>query len=337
MPSELHDAVNPSDLSPDVPSPEDAPKTEQAVRKTDDGQYVLKVGEAEKTVSEAELFRLAQLAHGAHQRFEEAAQLRQSTEKLAGTLREALLRADQGDATAFNAVLQFMGIDDTTRQAKLTEYTQAWAAARGDGSPDNPDEDEEEDNMDESTLPQETPPQTPPGRREKSPPARKTQLALDDLPNEVQEAVKLIRHEGFINLLKRAAQDYKDADRQKVYDDVWSDVAKDSDLSRIVSKGGARAEKLRALTETLTRGRIHDGEPWGPGLRAAVIKELRSLAQEFGTGSGPIPIPGLGAGPGISHVEAQAEKPPDRVPMSDEKWSETIAKRLAHAVFHGQG
>lgn len=292
----------------------------QTVRKTEDGRYMLKAGNTEEIVSEERLFQLAQLSFGANRKFEEASNARKDLEGQVNAAREAaqketlqkmqqvLARAEQGDAAAYEKYLEFLGLDGADKEAKLNVYRQAWST---------------ESDSDEGA-----------GSRESAP------LDMTRLPKEVQMAAKLVQHLGpdrMAEILERSDRKFREDDRNAIYTETWSDIAKDDRLSKIVEKGGPRADKLRRLSDTLIRGRIRDGGKYGPDLRKDVVKELQSLAEEFGSGAAETPLPGIGMGPGLSLSGAQAEKRPDRKSITDPDFINNVAEELVYEVTHAGG
>jgi hypothetical protein len=303
---------------PDDPQVTSTSTGEQVpITKTEEGKYVLRVDGKEEVLTEQELLRHAQLGRGAYRKFEEAANLRKEADGSLSGLREALLKADTGDPGAYAKVLEFMGLEEGVRGSKVKAYQQMWEASRGGSQ----EEEEEEEPV-------------RPGRTVSE---KKAKLGLEDLPPEIQRLASLMSDDKVMGLLNRLNEETREKDRNKVYDETWEDVASDDVLGRLVAKGGPRAEKLKDLSKVLIRGRIRDGETYNPTTRQAVVKELRRLAEEFGGGAGtPTPIPGLGFGPGLSHVETQATKKPDRIPMGQSGWEDNLVRRLAHETWKNQ-
>lgn len=292
------------------------------VRKTEDGKYILKVGDIEKQVTEAELFQLAQKAHGAESKFEEAARIRKESEGLAETYRRVLLAADAGDADAYAALLNAMGLPEEDKARRVAQYKQAWTSSASGAEKEAGDE--EDDGGEEA----------PPAREGKRGAPQRAPLALEQLPEEVQRLVQAVGNRETVELLQRLEQETRAKDRNVVYEETWKEVAKDAGLGKIVQKGGPRAEKLRRLSDTLIRGRIRDGERYGPETRESVVKELRGLAEEFGSGPpAENPFLGVGPGPGIGHLEAQSDTPPERKPITDEGYGKSVLGRLAHRML----
>lgn len=297
------------------------PETEtQEVRKTEDGKYVLKFGDEERQVDEKELVRLAHLSHGAGRKFEEASQLRKDAETAAESKasekdrewRELVRKADAGDAVSYAKVLEMTVEDEAERNAKLDFYKAAWSGNKGgnNGNGNRNRRKEEDVNEEPETLP------------------------LDKMPEEIQQLVSTLGTAKTARLLERLDSTFKEKDRNDVYDATWKDVAANEELAKIVSKGGPRAEKLRKLSDTLIKGRIRDGEQYSPKLREAVVEELRGLAKEFGTGgTSDNPLPNIGLAPSLSHIGSQAGKEPERKPITELDYSESVIRRMAHKLM----
>lgn len=291
------------------------PKSTPPIKKNEAGQWVLKNKDQEEAVDEAKLVQLAQMGYGANKKFEETAQTRKQ-------LREDLVKADQGDVEAYARVLDMMELNDETKAEKLETYVSVWEEAYRRQA------------AEEEVEEPEVPARPAEGRRRMPEPVRENtepqKLSMEQLPESVQALVNTLGSQEAQQLLSRLATEVREKDRGRVYDETWGDVAKDEFLAKIVTKGGPRAEKLRSLAQDLIRGRIQGGDRYTPDTRASVVKQLRELAENFGVGSETTPIPGLGTGAGINFLEAQAEKAPERVSVTDPKWSENLTKRLAH-------
>ena len=296
------------------------------LKPNDDGSYTLVIDGETKTFTPEEMaseVAKIQKQYTADKRFQQAAEEKKKAEGAVGSLKtqitELAHKADGGDAEAYREMLEIIEPDAKAREQKLAYFQEVWDQLDqnpkdGDGGPSGP------------TRPQPQP----------------QAVAVEQLPRETQELLKLVEAMGgtkeLAKILDRSDKEQRKADRDGIYDETWGTVANDEILGKIVTKGGPRARKLRGLSDRLIKSRIRDeGGRYGPELRAEVVKELRGLAEEFGSGTdGPTPIPGLGTGPGITLAEAQAEKAPERVPMTDPGYSANVFKRLQHRIFHSQ-
>jgi len=282
------------------------------VRKLPDGRYALTVMGQERVLTEEELFQKALLAEGAYSKFEEAAKLRKEWEQEKAQIEEGLVMLQdllkkailEGDIESTQEILKFAGISEMEAEKLLRNANMT--AERMEQKDTNAD-------------------------------LRKAQMTLDEiplekLPPEVQKLAKILGTEEGARMLARLYESQKEEDRNRVYRELWTAVEADEKLGKIVKKGGPRAEKLREFAQELIAGRILRGEQYGPELLASVVRQLRSLAEEFGTGSSETPIPNLGMGPGISHLVSQTDEAPKREPINSPKFEESIGRRLIHKL-----
>jgi len=295
----------------DTPTPDPNGKTPPApeggtVRRTEDGKYVLKYKGEERTVSEGELFQLAQKAEGAERRMQEA----HAQEQALGQL---LRKTKDGDLDAYQELLQRAGYADAEVQQELTAYREMLAAAQAEGDVGDADPEEGE-----------PPPKSrASGRRSKSSKGdsgeeKPRKLSVDELPDEVVAA------------LSRLNERWQRDTREEVFAAVKSDLESDATVGKIVKKGDRKAARIVELAKKSVISRIRDGEKYGPQLRAAVVKEARELIEELGAGPEPTTPPGIGPGPGLSHAEAQAERRAERKSIFDPDYLQNVRNRMAH-------
>lgn len=267
------------------------------VRQTEDGGFVLKINGKEQVLTAeqfAEAYQKVQKGVAAERRFEEAA----TKEK---RLAELIRLADSGDAQAYAQMLTLANYDPELVQEKVALYQQAWAQAQAadeEGAADSGGETE---------------------------PRTKTRDAQEPVRVTYEDLDPVLQQE-----LKEQRKARLEAVRAKIYAETQEALAKDPVLGKIVGRGGSRAAKLLEQAKKTVRGRIRDGEDYGPQLLGDVVQELRDFVEEFGVGAASTSLPGLGAGPGISHAEAQAERPPEPVPITHPDYRKNFAARLAH-------
>jgi len=281
------------------------------VRKTEDGRYLLKDGEEQTPISEAEMFRLAQLSHGAHRKFEEAHEKLLRAEELSETAKnrltqtkEALRQMDQGSVEGYKQILDFMEIPADQQTPLLENWRNSWA------------EDVENTSEGEPTV------------------SDQNKLRVEQLPEELQELLQFWSQDNVIRTVQKAQQGQRKAREQEILDDAWKEVEQDSTLGKILKNGSpTRVKALRTLTDKLVEGRIRAGESWGSDLRKGVRQEVANLLNEIGVGSATTPIAGLGAGPAYSQSESQTETPPERVSITDPQYLKVLGQRMHSSLF----
>lgn len=122
--------------------------------------------------------------------------------------------------------------------------------------------------------------------------------------------------------------------RAKVKDLVDTDEA----LGYIVKKAGPRAEKVHELAWRAVERRILDTAARGekvmdPDLLTDAIAEVRSVTKDLGVTDQMVgQIPGLAPTP-LSLDGFHPEKPPERKPMTDRDWSQSLTDRMRHQVI----
>lgn len=286
-----------------------------SVRKNEQGQYILKVGDVEKTFSEDELFQMAQKGFGAEYKFENAASMLKEAEsaseraiqKFRGEVQNLLVQANQGDARAYEGVLDLMGVSGDAKYQQLQTFLELQK---------DPEEGEEE---------------TPAPRGKEKP-------VQFEIPEPVRKAASLVEklvargltEDDAVDAILEAREMGRKNTKDRVYDEMVAELDKDPVLGRIIKQGGPRAEYIREEAKLRLRGRIRDESKYAPEQRLAVVKDLKRQLEVLGTQ--PTPIPGLGTADGISHIASQATEAPTPLPSTDGKYDENITQRLAHLV-----
>jgi len=151
----------------------------------------------------------------------------------------------------------------------------------------------------------------------------------------VQKLVDALGEKRFTSLIAELDQSSREKDQNQIYNEVFTDLEKNETLGKIMAdKESPRARVLQDRAKEMIRDRIRAGGKYGPELRTSVAKDLAEFVDKFGAGSSsPTPIPGLGVGPSLSGIDAQADKKPERVPLTDDNYDERATQRLAHLVL----
>lgn len=280
-----------------------------------EGNVVAKINGEEKKYSPEEFERLlAEVQKGvaASQKFEEAARMRTEAENKVAQfqqqVRDWLVAADAGDATAFARLLELQGVTGDRAAHKMRVYQQLWDEARANRN--RPAEEEEDEDVgEEDDIPTPTP-------------ARRKQVGIEDLDPSLQELIRSVIGEKH------------EKTRNQVFAEAIEALEKDPVLGKLMSKGGPRAEKLREFVKERVKGRIRDGEEYGPKLLQAVTKESRELVEALGAwgSDDSISVPGLGPGPSISHAESQVTTPPELKPLDDPEYGKGLLSKMAYIM-----
>jgi len=290
---------------------------------TEDGKYVLKYEGKEVPVSIEELYQKASLAEGAQRRMQEAADLRKRAEEAQRQTAQLVTAIDQGDAEAYDTLVDMMDISPVEKASRKRAYRAALAEAAGERSSAGEEEEEEGEEEDVSERSQ----RRPASRSQASPESiKKLQRAL-----EMAEAMGDYTPDQVKFLLDHQRESYFEQERRRVLDDLEKGLASDSDVGRIIEKGGSRAEAVKGLAQELLIGRLRT-QQYTPDVRAAVLGEVKRYAKELGVGGGSTSLPGLGASPGVSISETQAHKPPERKATDDQAYTENVLARMAHTM-----
>lgn len=283
------------------------------------GEVVGVVNGQEKSWSQEQFQALvdnAQKVEGANAKFEEAAKLRKDAEGLASSrvdqvnkqVAQYLKQADQGDVASYQKLLEIQGYSGEQLIAKLNAYQEA---------------------VEEHQTAQRGGRKTGGGeQQQQQAPVARGPIALKDLDPTLQD------------ILKTYVGEHQERQRQGIYSEGDVALAKDAGFGKIVSEGGARAEKLKAAMQRQIRSRIQDGEEYGPLLLQNAVKELKDFAGELGDWGKPqkeslVSIPGLGPAPGAIGLDAQATTPPVVPSINDPGFSGGILRKLAHEVTNG--
>jgi hypothetical protein len=293
------------------------------IEKTEDGKYILKVGDKTVEVDEEELYSRASKGYGAEAKFEEAAKIRteaetalqNATAKLQSEFAGLLQKADGGDVGAYERVLDMMGVDVNEKWERIQDFKEsneaAEAADRG----------------------------TPPGKE--TPPVKGGKEL--ELPDNLAKAANLataLETQGYslddvVKILGKADQSQKAGIRDRIFQEMKEVLDKDEKLGKIVSAGGPKADRLVELAQQRVKGRILDGDRSGPELYGKVLQEVKDLLDDFGPGDTPTPATGLGPSPFVSRLTSQAKEPPKAESVTSKNYQENVAQRLAHMVAEG--
>jgi len=293
-----------------------------AVRKNEQGQYILKVGDVEKSYSEDELFQLAQKGFGAEAKFESAnetlkaaeTKAQQAVAQFSSEWANTLKAAKKGDVAAYSKVLDTMGMTPEEKSQEMAVYQEALRAATA-----TPEEEEE------SVKPTAKP-------------------AAVQVPEEYKSAgnvFRVLRERGLsddeIADTLMAANARKKSDNQNVaYQQLEATLDKDPVLGKILKSGGPKADWLRDEAREKLKGRILEQRRYDPNTQHDdVAKSLKRAVQEFGLPQ-TTPPPGLGVAPGIAHLTSHPEKPPEAASITSGDYAENVTQRLAALMASGE-
>lgn len=299
--------LSPSARFEDDPNPGGGATGDPADKKTDPEpkpkppeKYTIKVDGQDMDLTLEELKQKAEEAGGAQKRFQEAAEIR----KKFGDL-------DAEAARAGARIVELTQKLQSTGELSGKETEELYTLMGVDPSAMGGADDDQKG-----------------GRKKDATPPAPKKVALDDLPDEVKEAVAAYKEASFADA------------KGKIDETVKIALDKDKELAKMVADTpeASRKEVQEALLEMALSdvwARIGAGQEFGPPLLQTVAQGLRARVRKLGVPGDPqnLPVSQLVSdfGPVLGPQISQSE-PIKRGKIGDDSYIETAAARLGQMI-----
>ena len=280
----------------------------------DEKVFEVKVDGKPVRMTGAELVTAASKSKGADKRFKEASEKAAVAEDAIRrtALEDKIRAADMKDWDLAEirelARLSKMSSEDADKYVEYVEKVQA-GEITPEGQP-----------VEKSTKPDEQ--------------VSKTDLALKAQLDKTQKDLDALK--------KSRAKEVDEKNRGKIKEVIRNALTKDSELGTIMKEDTPLSKKLPEAIFNEVRNRVafgEDGESWGPELLEAVLQEKRQELKEYGILGDKAKHDAqvsLGIAPSLSPDVLQVDKPIPYVPPTGDKGKESFINALRQKVLkHG--